>query len=124
MAADKCIPTQTRVTWKKVDQDLYAALLKQRLPQIEAIANTVYDLEKAATSVNYVLAKFADDAAPRQQRRARKAKLRAWTPEIKAAITGKKDAFYCWKVAGRPQDGGNHLLIQKRLTTKVLRQLF
>ena len=86
-----------------MDQDLYAALLKQRLPQIESNANTVYDREKAVTSVNYVLAKCADDAAPRQQHRARKAKLRAWTPEIKAAITGKKDASYCWKVAGRPK---------------------
>ena len=109
---------------EEVDQDLYAALLKQRLPQIEANANTVYDLEKAVTSVNYVLVKCTDDAAPRQQHRARKAKLRAWTPVIKAAVTVKKDASYCWKVAGRPQDGGNHLLIQKRLTTKVLRQLF
>ena len=70
-----------------MDQDLYAALVKQRLPQIETNANTVYDLEKAVTSVNHVLTKCADDAAPRQQRRARKAKLRVWTPEIKAAIT-------------------------------------
>ena len=33
------------------------------------------------------------------------------------------DVFYRWKMAGRPQDGVNQLLIQKRLTTKVLRQL-
>ena len=106
-----------------MDQDLYAALVKQRLPQIETNANTVYDLEKAVASVNYVLTKCADDAAPRQQSRARRAKLRVWTPEIKAAITRKKDAFYRWKTAGRPQDGVNQLLIQKRLTTKFLRQL-
>ena len=73
-----------------MDQDLYAALVKQRLPQIETNANTVYDLEKAVTSVNHVFTKCADDAAPRQQLRARKAKLRVWTPEIKAAITRKK----------------------------------
>ena len=75
-----------------MDQDLYAALVKQMLPQIETNANTVYLLEKAVTSVNHVLTKCADDAAPRQQRRARKAKLRVWTPEIKAAIKRKKDA--------------------------------
>ena len=66
VAADKCIPTQTRVNLKKVDQDLYAALVKQRLLQIETNANTVYDLEKAVTSVNHVLTKCTDDAAPRQ----------------------------------------------------------
>ena len=42
----------------------------------------------------------------------------------KTEISSKKDAFYRWKMAERPQDGVNQLLIQKRLTTKVLRQLF
>ena len=93
---DKCtISTQTRVNWKKVYQDLYAALAKQRFPQIKITANTVYDLEKAVTSVNQVLSKCADDAAPRQHRWTRKTKLRVWTPEIKAAFIGKKNAFYC-----------------------------
>ena len=45
--------------------------------------------------------------------------LGVWTPEIIAAITGKKDAFYRLKVSGRPQDGVKQLLFQKRVTTAV-----
>ena len=86
--------------------------MKQRLPQIETYTSTVYDLEKAATLVNHVLTRCAVDAAPRRQRRDRKAKLRVWTSEIKTVIAGKKDAFDCWKIAGRLQDRGNQLLIQ------------
>lgn len=120
---DKSIPNQTRVNWKKVDLDLYAALVSEKLPQIATCGNTVYDLEKAVSSVHQVLAQSADEAAPRRQRRARKAKLRTWTPEIISAISDKKNAFHCWKIAGKPNEEGNLLLAQKRLTTKVLRQL-
>ena len=62
-------------------------------------------------------------SAPKRQRRARKAKLRTWTPEIRSAITDKKKAFHLWKAASKPQDEGNQILEQKRLATKVLRQL-
>ena len=81
--------------------------------------NGAFAQMRFVTSVYHVLTKCADDAAPRQQRRARKAKLRVWTPEIIAALTGKKDAFYCLKVSGRPQDGVKQLLFQKRVTTAV-----
>ena len=73
---DKCtFSTQTRVNWKKVYQDLYAALAKHRFPQIKITANTAYDLEKAVTSVNQVLSKCANDAGPRQHRWAGKTNL-------------------------------------------------
>ena len=74
-------------------------------------------------AMNDVLTECADESAPKRQRRARKAKLRTWTPEIRSSITDKKEAFHLWKAAGKPKDEGNQILEQKRLTTKALRQL-
>ena len=122
-SGDNCIPKPARVNWKKVDGDLYAALVRERLPCIPASANTVYDMEKAVRMINKVLTECAEESAPKRQRRARKAKLRTWTPEIRNAITNKKKAFYLWKSAGKPKDDGNELLKQKTTTTKELRRL-
>ena len=74
-------------------------------------------------AVNDALTECADESAPKRQRRARKGKLRTWTPEIRSAITAKKKTLHLWKAAGKPQDLGNQILEQKRSTTKVLRQL-
>ena len=123
VAEDKTMPDQTRVNWKKVDHDLYASLVSERLLQVLVNSNSVYDLERAVHSVNHTLAQCAIEAAPRQQRRPRKAKLRTWKPEIKSAVSEKKAAFHQWKIAGKPQEEGNLLLAQKKLTSKVLRQL-
>ena len=84
-------------------RDLYAALVSEKLPQVSVNMDTVYDLEKSVCLVNQILAQCAVEAAPRQQRRARKAKLRTWKPEIKVAISKKKAAFHQWKMAGKPK---------------------
>ncbi|MEW8547953.1 MAG: reverse transcriptase family protein, partial [Candidatus Thiodiazotropha sp.] len=83
----------------------------------------MYDLDKVVTSVNKVLTVCGEEAAPKRARRARKAKLRTWSPEIKTAISEKKKTFYVWKSAGKPQDINNPLLIDKKRATKVLRRL-
>ena len=123
VAEDKTMPDQTRVNWKKVDHDLYASLVSERLPQVLVNSNSVYDLERAVHSVNHTLAQCAIEAAPRQQQRPRKANLRTWKPKIKSAVSEKKAAFHQWKIAGKPQDEGSLLLAQKKMTSKVLRQL-
>ena len=70
-----------------------------------------------------MLAVCAEESAPKRPRRPRKAKLKAGRPQIRSAITIKKAAFYQWKAAGRPNDEGNQLLVQKTATTKSLRQI-
>ena len=116
---DKSIPKTACVNWKKVDKDLYAALVQERLACISTEASAVYDVDKAVQTVNQVLA----ECDPKRPRRPRKAKLKAWIPQIRSAITSKKAAFYQWKAAGRPNDEGNQLLVQKTATTKSLRQI-
>ena len=117
------MPEPARVNWKKADKDLYAALVQERLSCIPTSANTVYDMEKAVRVLNKVLTECAEESAPKRKRRARKAKLRTWTPEIRNAITIKKKAFHQWKTAGKPKNEGNQLLTQKTVTTKELRRL-
>ena len=45
----------------------------------------------------------------------RRAQLKTWTPEIKQAIQNKKRAFKEWKLASRPNEPGNTLVMNKKL---------
>ena len=114
---DNSIPKPAGVNWKKVGGDLYAALVQERLSCIPASTNTVYDMEKAVRTKNKVLTECAEVSAPKRQRRARKAKLRTWTSEIRNGIRNKQKAFHLWKSAGKPKDDGNELLKQNTITT-------
>ena len=49
---DKSIPIAACVNWKKVDKDLYAALVQERLACISIEASALYDLDKAVQRVN------------------------------------------------------------------------
>ena len=73
--------------------------------------------------LNEILVESAEELAPRKPRQHRKAKLKVYSPEIKQAITDKKQAFWQWKKAHRPNEEGDILVINKKLTTKYLRKL-
>ena len=73
--------------------------------------------------LNVVFDTCAKAAAPSKERHPRKAKLRTWTPEIQSTVGAKKNAFFDWKAAGRPDDKEHHTVINKKNTTILLRQL-
>ena len=52
-----------------------------------------------------------------------KSQVNAWTPEIKQAIQNKKRAFKEWKLASRPNESGNILVLNKKLSSSYLRRL-
>ncbi|CAG2210036.1 unnamed protein product [Mytilus edulis] len=49
-------------------------------------------------------------------------KLQVMTPEIRQAITDKKNAYYDWKQNNRPNDPNNQWLQKKKVTTCNLRK--
>ena len=62
-------------------------------------------------------------AAPkRKKHRKRTSRLKVWTPDIQKAVEEKKRAFYEWKQAGRPKNGTDQMVLNKKLTTIALRQ--
>ena len=71
MRACSHIPKPAHVNWKKVDKDLYAALVQERLACVSTGASAVYDVEKAVQKVNQVLAESTDESAPKRQRHPR-----------------------------------------------------
>ena len=90
---DKSIPKAAHVNWKKVNKDLYAALVQELLACISTEASAVYDVDKAVQTVNQVLAECAEESAPKRPRRPRKAKLKAWTPQIVVPFPARKQLF-------------------------------
>ena len=64
--------------------------MQERLTCLPTGVSAVYEVEKAIQIVNQVLAEYADESAPKRQRRPRIAKLTARTPHMCSAITSKK----------------------------------
>ena len=93
---------------------IYAALVQERLECVSTGASAVYDVEKAVQTVNQVLAESADESAPKRQRHPRRAKSSNTSCHLQQerSVLG-----YIWKAAGRS------LIVQKKATTNVLRQI-
>ena len=125
-AADKDnnnIRPSVNIRWNKLDKVLYNSKLSSQIQDIDIDIDTIGALDSSVMELNDILDKCARAAAPSKEKRPRKAKLRVWTPEIQSAIAAKKEAFYKWKMAGRPEHKENQTVINKKKTTSMLRQL-
>ncbi|CAG2203169.1 unnamed protein product [Mytilus edulis] len=80
------------------------------------------DIEHAYIDLNQLLSKAASTSGPSKQIRKKKPKLQVMTPEIRQAITDKKNAYYDWKQNNRPNDPNNQWLQKKKVTTCNLRK--
>ena len=120
---DMNIAPPTRVRWDKLDKDEYKQAVTSQVTQLRWDISTPCILDMQIDKVNSIVVKAARSQGPQQQRRQRKAKLATWTPEIQQAVKSKKEAFYKWKKANRPENPLNTLVINKKFTTSYLRKL-
>ena len=79
-------------------------------------------LDAEIRQLNQILVTASEQAGPVRVTRPRRAKFQTQTPEIKQAIQNKKRAFKKRKLANRPNDVDNILVINKKLATSYLRR--
>ncbi|MCG8032572.1 MAG: reverse transcriptase family protein, partial [Candidatus Thiodiazotropha taylori] len=112
-----------RIRWDKIDNSKYAQSLEQSLQKLDLEANTVAGLDDSVLKLNLIISKCAQEVAPKAVKRPRKARLRVWTPQVQDAVRAKKKAFHEWKQAGRPASSDETTVVNKKHTTKMLRQI-
>ena len=113
----------SKVKWEKVDKAWYEEIVTEGVQDVRGGSTSLGALDAEIRQLNQILVKASEQAGPVRVMRPRKAKLQTWTPEIKQAIQNKKRAFKEWKLANRPNDVGNTLVINKKLATSYLRRL-
>ena len=113
----------SKVKWEKVDKACYEEIVTEDVQNVWGGSTSLGALGAEICQLNQILVKASEQAGPVRVMRPRRAKLQTWTLEIKQAIQNKKKAFKEWKLANRPNDVGNTLLINKKLATFYLRRL-
>ena len=121
--SDVNMKPSSRIKWDKVNKERYIRLLDESLRSLDINVATVSTLDNAVIKSNYIISKCAKKAAPKGVERLRRAKLRSWTPQVQEAVKAKKKEYYEWKCVGRPDDRTNSTVINKKHTTKLLRQV-
>ena len=114
-------PTKTR--WDKVDKALYEQAVSECVSTLQSGSGSLGALDAEICKLNKILVEAAEKAGPTRVKRPRKAKLKTWNDDIKQAVQSKKRAFMEWKLADRPNDPGDILVQNKKLTTTYLRRL-
>ena len=114
-------PTKTR--WDKVDKALYEQAVSECVSTLQSGSGSLGALDAEICKLNKILVEAAEKAGPTRVKRPRKAKLKTWNDDIKQAVQSKKRAFMEWKLADRPNDPGDILVQNKKLTTMYLRRL-
>ena len=111
-----------KIRWEKVDKMQYEEIVTGYMPNVKCGSTSLGALDAEIRKLNQILVKAFEHAGPARVVTPRRAKLKTWTPEIKQAIQNKKRAFKEWKLASRPNDIGNMLIMNKKLTTSNLRR--
>ena len=93
---------------------------------INTDVDNLYGLDTTVRKVNNILNEAAIKGVPKTKKhrkdRKRTSRLKVWTPDIQKAVEEKKRAFYELKQAGRPKNGTDQMVLNKKLTTIALRQ--
>ena len=113
----------SKVKWKKIDKDQYREIVTVSIAKVDQNPTTLGALDAEIRKLNQVLVKASEQSGPTRVAKPRKAKLKTWTQEIKQAIQNKKRAFKEWKLASRPNEAGNILVLNKKLSSSYLRRL-
>ena len=113
----------SKIRWEKLEKMQYEEILTGCMPNVKCGSTSLGALDAEIRKLNQILVKASEHAGPVRVVKPRRAKLKTWTPEIKQAIQIKKRAFKKWKLASRPNDAGNMLVMNKKLTTSYLRRL-
>lgn len=121
---NKCnLKLTNRIRWDKVDKNHYIQMLDQSLQRLNIHVGTVSTLDNSMLKLNQIISECAKEAAPRRAKRPRKTKLRTWTPRVQETVRTKKKAFLEWKQAGRSSNKDHVTVVNKKQTTKMLRQV-
>ena len=91
--------------------------------EVDQKPTTLGALDSEIRKLNQVLVQASEQSGPVCVAKHRRAKLETWTPEIKQDIQIKKIAFKQWKLASRPNEAGNILVLNKKLYSSYLRRL-
>ena len=111
----------SRVNWKKVNKQQYAALASSKLLHAKPVLDDT-NLNKTFQDINKSLTDSTKECIPAKKRNNKKPKLKVISPAILSAIQ-KKKAFYYWKQNhGRSNDPSNFYLLEKKLKTSELRK--
>ena len=89
-----CMPQSSQIKWDKIDKDAYNAAVSEKLSSLRTNISSSGVLNLEVRKLNEILVGSAEELAPRKPRRHRKARLKVYSPEIKQAITDKKQAFW------------------------------
>ena len=103
----------SKVKWEKIDKDQYRDIVTASIAKVDQNPTTLGALDAEIRKLNQVLVKASEQSGPTRVAKPRRAKLKTWTPEIKQAIQNKKRAFKEWKLASRPNEAGNILVLNK-----------
>ncbi|VDI31296.1 Hypothetical predicted protein [Mytilus galloprovincialis] len=104
----------SKINWDKVDIEKYNATIENGILELNKNLQSIQDIEHAYIDLNQLLSKAASTSGPSKQIRKKKPKLQVMTPEIRQAITDKKNAYYDWKQNNRPNDPNNQWLQKKQ----------
>ena len=113
----------SKVKWEKIDKDQYRDIVTVSIAEVDQNPTTLAALDSEIRKLDQVLVKASKQSEPVREAKPRRAKLKTWTSEIKQAIQNKKRAFEEWKLASRPNEAGNILVLNKKLSSSYLRRL-
>ena len=116
------LPLPSKVKWDKVDKEQYRKCISSQLFRVNTEFSSLGVLDKEIQTLTDILTDASKSAAPPVKKKGRKAKLKVWSQEIQSAVKAKKEAFWHWKVGGRPRDSDHPLLINKTLSGVALRK--
>ena len=113
----------TKTIWKKVDIDLYKALVTEGAKTISISSNDRASVAKATQDVHNLLKDSVINSTTIRQgplKKRRSNNLQVWNEDIKAAILRK--AYYEWKVNGRSNNPTNSYLTARKMAKQALRR--
>ena len=113
----------SKVKWEKIDKDQYRDIVTVGIAKVDQNPTTLGGLDAEIRKLNQILVKASEQSGHTRVAKPRRAKLKTWTPEIKQAIQNKKRAFKEWKLASRPNEAGNILVLNKKLSSSYFRRL-
>lgn len=116
-------PLPSKVKWDKVDKEQYEQQVNHHIDRVKTEYSSLGVLDNEINRLTSILKKATDSSAPRPKKKRRKAKLKVWSTEVQNAVKAKKEAFWQWKIGGRPEEKEHHLVISKKLASVNLRKI-
>jgi hypothetical protein len=108
--------TSRRTPWRKIDLDLYRALLDGCIESTAFKTDSAVDVDKAVMDLNNLLREAANSSIEGTiaVRKRRKAGLQVWNESIADAMRASKQCLWDWKQNGRPNELNNPFILAKK----------